>query len=146
MELKLQAIPTRRVVTLAAGGKRFQVKNGFPIHSIYPIIKDDYTINPFALVSAADDSPITIQTDYWLRITRDSLLPDYEDLQRVGCESNPEARDLCDLIPEIKTQIITDQMNLILEFDTPLMTDVKFVFEGYRIVINENNILNYKFL
>jgi len=137
---ELCVIPYRRVVTLIKGGQKFQVRNGFPIKSIYPIIKNSLAVNPFWLTSEATGDPVTDSTHCVLEC---KFLPEDEATQRVGSEYDPETNELCQLLPG---SYVNDCMNLILEFRDPLAVDIRFVYDGYRVLVKSDQTLHYKYL
>lgn len=137
---ELCIIPVRRTMTFIKGGQKYQIKPGFPVKNIYPIIKDSMTINPFWLTLKSTDDPVSDTATHCLEC---KLLPEDEALQRTGCEYDSETNELSKIRPGF---YINDDMNLVLEFRDPLEVDTKFVFDGYRILVKSGQTLQYKYL
>lgn len=137
---ELCIIPMRRTMTFIKGGQKYQIKPGFPIKNIHPIIKESMTINPFWLTLKSTNDPVSETASHFLEC---KFLPEDEALQRAGCEHDSETNDLIKIQPGA---YINDDMNLVLEFRDPLEADTKFVFDGYRVLVKSGQTIRYKYL
>lgn len=142
MEIELYAIPVKKVITVARGTQTFNLAGllPFPVASISIASVHNTPVNPFKLINPETDDPYTKSAASYLNCR----FTEAPYTQQFACENDAQVQDLARIVPG--NYYIVEGMNTALQFDQPLDFDLKVSLNGFRVLVGEKILLNYKYL